>query len=76
MKNKDAELIKKLEKENQNLKDVSATNDKLKLDAEKYKEKYHSEKTNKEVLQNKVEEIEYALREQRIMANEAGAKVQ
>jgi hypothetical protein len=44
MKNKDAELIKKLEKENQNLKDVSATNEKLKLDAHKFKEKYQSEK--------------------------------
>ena len=44
MKNKDAELIKKLEKENQNLKDVSSTNEKLKLDVTKFKEKYQSEK--------------------------------
>lgn len=76
MKNKDAELIKKLEKENQNLKDVSALNEKLKVDAAKFKEKYQTEKTSKEYLQNKVEELDYALREQRIMADEAGAKVQ
>jgi hypothetical protein len=44
MKNKDAELIKKLEKENQNLKDVSAINEKLKLDASKFKEKFQTEK--------------------------------
>ena len=40
MKSKDAELIKKLEKENQNLKDVKSTNEKLKDDVAKYKERY------------------------------------
>ena len=76
MKNKDAELIKKLEKENQNLKEVSSINEKLKVDVSKFKEKYQNEKQAKETLQNKVEELDYALREQKIMADELGSKVQ
>ena len=75
MKNKDAELIKKLEKENKNLKDVSSQNEKLKSDAAKFKEKYQNEKSAKEILQNKVEELDFALREQKVMADEAGQKV-
>jgi chromosome segregation ATPase len=52
MKNKDSDLIKKMEKDLQNLRDVKAQNEKYKADVEKYKKKFYDADKEKEELKN------------------------
>lgn len=58
MKGKDTELIKKMEKEIQNLQDQKTKNVKLQEDCDKYKKRWHEQKEKREELEKKVDSLE------------------
>lgn len=74
MKNKDSDLIKKMEKDLINLKDVKSTNKKLQEDLDKYKKKYGDESKEKENLKSLNSQLAIDLAQQKEANNELGKR--
>lgn len=75
MQKKDAELIKELQMENNNLKEVRGQNEKLSADVAKYKKRSQDETKKREEGEKRIKELEFALEEQKNIAEEQGKRL-